>query len=216
MARASTAYVFSELLPQLIEMDALLLPDELNFDVPCIPKAVMEKALWYVEHRETHMHIVHHRATDTYSYYIMKKDSKYRKIETRLIEMYENACDGEKDRRVRDLDHLFEICDLLHLVRDADEKWGCPGGEGNPAKLICVGCKGFKQTGICSHVVAVNHILKKLDVRRELRKEGKKNSKQVGIQAARAPPALTRVRVTEPDSSDEEAERLARLGEQGK
>ena len=36
-------------------MDGLLCPTSLTFDVPAIPKAMLEKALWYVEHQDTHM-----------------------------------------------------------------------------------------------------------------------------------------------------------------
>ena len=34
----------------------------------------------------------------------------------------------------------------------------------NKEKLWCPGCPGFKNYGICSHVIAVNHILQACDV----------------------------------------------------
>ena len=48
MFRGSTAHVFEVAMPQLVQMDGLLMPSVLNFDVPAIPKDMMKKALWYV------------------------------------------------------------------------------------------------------------------------------------------------------------------------
>ena len=55
MMRGSTENLFEVTLPQLIEMDAIQIPTELGFHVPAIPKGMIEKALWYVDHRETHV-----------------------------------------------------------------------------------------------------------------------------------------------------------------
>ena len=55
MFKGSTEHVFAEALPQLIEMDAVCMPSTLQFDVPAIPKGMMQKALWYVEHVDTHI-----------------------------------------------------------------------------------------------------------------------------------------------------------------
>ena len=97
----------------------------------------------------------------------------------------------------------------------AQEQWGVPKCEGNPAELECVGCKGFKHVGICSHVLACNHILKKFNVRYQLMQLSKKKKKGVsGGYWKGVRPALTR---EEPeDSSDEEQQELLRLGEEGK
>ena len=55
MFKGSTEHVFKESLPQLILMDGLALPNTLRFSVPAIPKGMMQKALWYVEHQATHV-----------------------------------------------------------------------------------------------------------------------------------------------------------------
>ena len=41
---------------------------------------------------------------------------------------------------------------------------------GNVAGFECLGCKSFKGVGICSHVLAINHILKHFNVRYDLPK----------------------------------------------
>ena len=42
--------LISESIPQLIEMDAINIPSVLCFHVPAVPKKMMLKALWYVDH----------------------------------------------------------------------------------------------------------------------------------------------------------------------
>lgn len=51
----STEHVFKVALPQLIEINGLLAPTTLPFDIPAIPKAMMENAVWYVTNQDTHV-----------------------------------------------------------------------------------------------------------------------------------------------------------------
>ena len=92
--------------------------------------------------------------------------------------------------------------------------------DGNPCKYECLACKTFKGVGICSHMLAINHILKHFNVQHELKqlqtsRSSKKQAAKVG-KVLRPLPALQRAPVAEPDSSDEENECLLALGEQGK
>ena len=41
--------------------------------------------------------------------------------------------------------------------------------EGNPCGFACQACKAFKQVGICSHVLTINHILTRFNVRFQLK-----------------------------------------------
>ena len=113
----------------------------------------------------------------------------------------------------------------MHLVVEMTDQalidWGVPECEGNPEQLSCISCKGFKAYGICSHVLAVNHIRRAYNVRYMLRKIGKSKAieKRKGGAMARTgkpPPALQKMPEREPDSSDEEEERLLALGQQGR
>ena len=107
------------------------------------------------------------------------------------------------------------MLDGAHMVRDAKEPWGHVECYLNPAKLVC-SCKGCRKYGICSHILAINHILRYHNMRTELRAIGKSSgSKKGGGNGKRIPPALTRAPERAPDSSDEEEERLAALGAQG-
>ncbi len=115
---------------------------------------------------------------------------------------------------------IAQVCFSLHVVMQAQEEWGVPQCAGNPAQLDCIGCKGFKGVGICSHVLACNHLLKQFNVRYQLLQlsKTKSNNRRGGGSQYRmgVRPALTREEGAELDSSDEEAEQLLRLGEEGK
>ena len=111
---------------------------------------------------------------------------------------------------------LADVRQALHLVSEEADDWPVPPCFLNPAKLNCVACKGFKGHGICSHVLAVNHILKRVNLRREVMGVGQRASKKPGGNTRRPAPALTRAPARELDSSDEEEERLLALGASGK
>ena len=203
-------------------MDGLLCPTSLTFDVPAIPKAMLEKALWYVEHQDTHM--VTFDFTETPgepAFYVLSQtgggDAKT--ITKRHREMFAAAMAGERDSRIKDLNSLMQVCQSLHLVCQPVEGMTVPECEGNKEKYDCVGCKSFKAVGICSHVLAVNHVSKKYNVRYVLGRLQTGASKTAAVKAGKVtapPPALQRAPVADPDSSDEEEARLLQLGEQGR
>ena len=91
--------------------------------------------------------------------------------------------------------------------------------EGNPAGLECVACKSCKGLGICSHVLTINHMMKLFNVRFQLKSVQtnalKKARQTKGKSKAAARPSQRAPHVTS-DSSDEEAERLELLGQQGR
>ena len=171
-----------------------------------------------MDHRDTHVHAFK-QDDGEYAFYVMRKDHEtgLTKITKRLIEMYQAACRGDKDARIKDLEHLADVCGSLHLVMDMDDNWPIPRCEFNPMRFDCQFCKGFKSYGICSHVMAINHILQGVNLRRQVLEMGKSRMcKTGGGNRKKTVPALTRAPVVEPDSSDEEMERAMLLGEQGK
>ena len=109
-----------------------------------------------------------------------------------------------------------------------------PKCEANVARLDCPTCKGFKSYGICSHVIAINHVLKKFNVRQELLEIGQKACKKTGGNVKKVMPALEKQNAPkkgkgkgkakalpvpvqpELDSSDEEILEALALGAQGK
>ena len=127
---------------------------------------------------------------------------------------------GEKDARIRDLDTLIGTCQSLHVVCEPADGYEVLQCSGNVAGFECLGCKSFKSVGICSHVLAINHILQHFNVRYELKNlqtSASKKSARYGTHGAKQPlPALQRYPTAEPDSSDEEMAALLALGEQGK
>ena len=93
------------------------------------------------------------------------------------------------------------------------EKYGTVECEANPGCFVC-SCKGFKHVGICSHVIAINHVTKKYNARQQLLRFGKRKAKDRGGNQLRTVPALLRAPQRQADSSTEEEE-AARLGEEG-
>ena len=215
MNRASTEHAFKETLPELITMDAIQIPSKLCFYVPAIPKKMIEKAMWYVEHQVTHVFAV--ELDEGWAYYVLRKDhtTGYKKIEKRLIEMFTKALQGEEDHRLKDLEHLTDVCRSMYLVLAMDEDWGVPGCDLNPCKLDCIHCKGFKGYGICSHVLSINHILKNVNLRRQLMTIGTATHKKGGGNRHFPIPALTRAPAAMDDSSDDEQAALLEQGDQG-
>ena len=70
-----------------------------------------------------------------------------------------------KWNRDRAFDTLINTCFAMHVVRDASVQWCVPKCEmGNPGGYDCPTCKGFKNVGICSHVLAINHIKGQIDL----------------------------------------------------
>ena len=207
-------------LPQLIIMDGLLMPTVLPFSVPAIPKEMLVKALYYIDNQDTHVWTFQDEREDKHSFYVLKKDNEYgaKKITTKLIDLFEAAREhGVKDPRIKDHASLLAVCDVLHVVRYPSDGQPALPCEGNPAGLECVACKSFKQVGICSHVLTINHLMKQFNVRFQLKSVQTNALKKAGQRGSRKLlPALQRAPHVAPDSSDEEAERLELLGPQGR
>ena len=110
-------------------------------------------------------------------------------------------------------------CQLLHVVCEPADGYEVLRCEGNPAGYECLGCKSFKGVGICSHVLALNHILTRYNVRYELKQLQTSASKKkaYGTHGAKKPlPALQCYVEPELDSSDEEEAALLALAAQGR
>ena len=124
-----------------------------------------------MDHQDTHVNIYEWENGD-YGYYILRKDNPggVKKLTKRLIEMYEQANAGHRDRRVEDLEHFEHVCFSLHQILPENEPYLVPECDLNPRRLDCLYCKGFKGVGICSHVLAINHILKEINLRRSLKR----------------------------------------------
>ena len=114
--------------------------------------------------------------------------------------MYESALKGKKDARIKSLETLLDVCASMHVVIPGDEAYDVPECEGNPGGLQC-SCKGFKHTGICSHVLAMSHTLTKYNVRHQLREMGKKTDKKLKAGPTKRTKALDRIQQCEPDST---------------
>ena len=117
MFRGSTETVFMVALPQLIIVDGLLMPTVLPFSVPAIPRAMLVKALYHINNQDTctHVWIFQEEREDQHSFYVLKKDNEYgaKKITPKLIELFEAARGGVKDKRIKDHASLLAVCDVL-------------------------------------------------------------------------------------------------------
>ena len=220
MFRGSTESVFSVALPQLIEQDGLQKPSVLPYNVPMLPLLMLEKALWYVVNKDTHVKAFQMDDASV-AFFVLAKDNAYgaKKITQKLMQMYNKLMIGEMDARLKDLDSLLDLSASLHVVYDAGERYPpLEAGTANACGYSCMGCKAFQGIGICSHVLAINHIMKKFNVRYELRQVQTDASKQKakrGGNTLKPPSALVRVPVATPTAADDEEERLQALGMQG-
>ena len=70
-----------------------------------------------------------------------------------------------------------------------------PKCKGNPGGFDCPTCKGFKTKGICSHVVAMNHLWRLYNIKYHLSKIPKTKAKGGG-QRKRPPAARERLEPT--------------------
>ena len=98
------------------------------------------------------------------------------------------------------------LCQSVHIVCTPADGYEVLTCDGNPCKYECLACKTFKGVGICSHVLAINHILQKFNLRYELKQLQTRASKKQAAKAGkvvRPLPALQRAPVAQPDSSDE-------------
>ena len=97
----------------------------------------------------------------------MSQSSKtYKKIDVLLVTRYCSLLTGKKPRGLTKLQSFIDVADALHVVEYAEDAGrDAPPSELNPANLVC-NCKGFRRVGICSHAMAVNHLLGELDVAR--------------------------------------------------
>ena len=124
--RSSTEHLFATALPDLIKLDGVMSPRVLTFDVPTIPKGIMEKALWYIEHQQTHVTIK--KASDgSFVYYFLARDNRggVKKLTKRMIEIYEGALEGKKRHNV-DLESLLDVTMSMHKVCDPIEPYVIP------------------------------------------------------------------------------------------
>jgi hypothetical protein len=110
---------------------------------------------------------------------------------------------GKQHNSCNTKEKLLKTCQSFHfLFEDKDSKYGVPFCHYNPASLTCPSCKGFKHVGICSHILAFNHMLGLVDVHYLMGKVQK--PKKIGGQKRNVRPALQ----CESDSSEDDAPNL--------
>ena len=181
---------------------------------------MMQNALWYVTNQATHVEAFE-MADGVPAFYVMSRSNAggAKRFTKKHHEMFQRAMLGELDSRIKDLASLIQVCQSVHIVCTPADGYEVLTCDGNPCKYECLACKTFKGVGICSHVLAINHILQKFNLRYELKQLQTRASKKQaakGGNTKRPLPALQRAPVAQPDSSDEEDEAHLALGEQGK
>jgi len=202
--KCSTEALLTVSIPQLLQMDDVKSPSHISFHLPGIPNAMLEKALLYVQQESARIITEKERDRKTiHTWYFLSFTSNCKKATSHMLEQFRDAYfSGVMPRRCKTLDDLIDVCANFHVVRYAlTENVDIATCEGNPAELFC-DCKGFRHVGICSHVLAANHLLHRFNLRHALKSfgRGKKKKNQGGfVKGVR--PALCRE-----DSSDEETD----------
>ena len=57
MLKGSTEHVLKHAIPQLVTIDGCGLPNVLTFDIPVVPRGVLERALWFIKRKDSHVEI---------------------------------------------------------------------------------------------------------------------------------------------------------------
>ena len=97
------------------------------------------------------------------------------------VHRYETASRGEEPTHSQQctspmdkFEKLRDVCNSMHKVESAAKMFGadkvqqmCLPCRLNPLKLLCT-CKGSRHHGICSHIIAVTHMLGEIDIEHEL------------------------------------------------
>ena len=158
--RVGTAKVLDHTLRRILLMDTAGIPKQLNFTPRHLSKAMLKKALRYLDEDDTRIQ----------SYgpltYVLRFKSAFAKLSKKLVAEYVKTLKGrvpdqapryknaDEDDAKEQLLAVIEVTDSMHSVvcpTTVDEDW-C--SLWNPAGLSC-SCKGFRMCGLCSHVLAV-------------------------------------------------------------
>ena len=139
--------------------------------VPAMYRAALEKADWLVSHADTHISAFRDVDGEVCFYVLSRNNSgKYKKITKKLLELFEKALRGEKDRRIEDYKELVQVridsdacmvvmvafacayvkyvakvpqvCQSMHYVCKETEDT-VPPCEGNPGHFSCY-CKVYE------------------------------------------------------------------------
>lgn len=144
------------------------MPSLMNFQLPIewIPSELYEKALKYIEKRRTHIHAENITKEKLLMYFVStsqlcaKKD-RLKVVNAGAVRQFERTLAGEKPINCNWND--FEKISMIglslakvYVSNDAAaEVLECAG---NPLNLMCLGCIGYHQRGICAHVLAATHM----------------------------------------------------------
>ena len=106
-------------------------------------RAALEKADWLVSHADSHIRPFKDLNGDT-GFYVLKRHNsgKYKKITKTLLEKFEKALAGEKDRHIEDYKELVQERNVYSSVRTIEmlayRKVYCCGAAGVPGVALCV------------------------------------------------------------------------------
>ena len=142
------------------------------WQVPAVPRTILEKGKWYVDHQSTHIWM-ERDGKGSFIWYFLVKDNKakLKKIGKMSLAAYKDCLKGKMPSGVKSYEQLVNTCFSMHYV--VYSKRTVPACEFNVEELCCPTCKGFKQYGICSQVCAINPFPTLVAVRRPVYCEGR-------------------------------------------
>lgn len=158
MFKGSTEHVMQVSLPELIDMDATYIPDNLLFHVSRVPQKILDQAMCYVPYQTRCIHVQTENVApnEVFTFFILRE----KPFDYRLIVKYQSMLKGVMPTRSNKLSKLIDILFSVHVVQfDKD----VPGRRAvpcdlNPACLVC-SCKYSRNVGICAHILLINHWL---------------------------------------------------------
>ena len=120
--RGSTEHCFTIALPQLIQLDGILMPDTLCLHVPAVPTGMYEKAKKYINKQPSHIRICKtDRMTSAgkpeFFFYVLSLSSKFTSLSDKLIGQYESIAAGATCSLVCYVQYIYTCLTSLCILQ---------------------------------------------------------------------------------------------------
>lgn len=158
--RASTEHVFEVSLVKVMKLDASLMANKLNLELPreWIAGETFQRALIIVKAQGTMVRCVPAYEGGPLIYYVLSQspDNKYKRLDDHIVKKYASLRRGEVSRK--SFKALCDVMNSMYMVHHVHlDK--CVKCEANPFHLACSVCHEYAHDGICHHVLAITHII---------------------------------------------------------
>ena len=121
-------------------MGSFFLTSSFSMAPPQVPKGMIDKALWYVKHKDTHIRLEEDGDEGQTKYHFLTQSNplKAKQMSQQLLGWYQNTLEGKKPYPLCSDQKLFDVCFSFHVVVEEEEDWPFPICQLNPFKFNCI------------------------------------------------------------------------------